>query len=670
VRCALAFILCVAACRSTAPPPGAEPEELGVEVRFEGLDEMSQSVLEDAALRELRAFVENGRRPADAADAAYSMELALRDNGYPHGTVEFTVERAALLFTVQEGVRVYFDGVEFPEIEDVEERAELREYFTFPGSGTLGTGDPYFRLADVEGAAGKVQTHFLLRGYLRVELLEPEITYSDDKTRARATIRVEKGPQYTVRSVTFQGLEPRDLGLIGKPYHVRVPAEAAGRLRRDLLDAGHQRQQVASARTIDHDAAVADITLTVTPGPRVRLGKLRFSGQEKTKEWFLRRRIPLREADYLAQRLIDRGVGNLYRTGLFAAVRPSLVDAGPDVSDLEIRLDELPARSVDVELGYGSYELARGAVRYRNQNFLRIGRRLGIEGRASVRSLGAEIDIEDPYLLGGNRTLELNAGYLLREEPSFDRESLQFELVVTQRFTSQKWKPYRFRFGYRLRVEQARNAPPDLVVDALTEGFTRTAGLFVSARRDTRDTPLIPNWGTLAEVALLWSAPGLGADLEFLEVDLRVSRFTTLRGRTVLGVTVRVIAREILNDDGNLPIQERLFLGGESDVRSFFESELGPGTTGEPLGGLTSAYATIELRRQVWEKLHVGLFYDIGMVAPRAWTVFGPPGHAVGLGARYYLPVGPIRLDVAYNPGRRFTADQSWAIHLAFGFSF
>jgi hypothetical protein len=32
--------------------------------------------------------------------------------------------------------------------------------------------------------------------------------------------------------------------------------------------------------------------------------------------------------------------------------------------------------------------------------------------------------------------------------------------------------------------------------------------------------------------------------------------------------------------------------------------------------------------------------------------------------------VGTLRLDVGYNPGRRFAADQPWAIHLAFGFSF
>ena len=33
-------------------------------------------------------------------------------------------------------------------------------------------------------------------------------------------------------------------------------------------------------------------------------------------------------------------------------------------------------------------------------------------------------------------------------------------------------------------------------------------------------------------------------------------------------------------------------------------------------------------------------------------------------------PIGPIRVDFAYNPMHRFAAKRKWAIHLSFGFSF
>ena len=68
--------------------------------------------------------------------------------------------------------------------------------------------------------------------------------------------------------------------------------------------------------------------------------------------------------------------------------------------------------------------------------------------------------------------------------------------------------------------------------------------------------------------------------------------------------------------------------------------------------------------------MYIAAFYDVGVVDETSWNVAGEAGHAVGLGLRYHLPIGPIRLDGAYNPGETFTQDRRWAIHFAVGFSF
>jgi outer membrane translocation and assembly module TamA len=91
---------------------------------------------------------------------------------------------------------------------------------------------------------------------------------------------------------------------------------------------------------------------------------------------------------------------------------------------------------------------------------------------------------------------------------------------------------------------------------------------------------------------------------------------------------------------------------------------------GEPLGGLTALQATLELRQGIWRDFYGALFYDIGWLSPSSFSVSEPPGQGVGIGFRYYLPVGPVRLDIAYNPSRLFAASSRWAIHLAVGFSF
>jgi outer membrane translocation and assembly module TamA len=72
---------------------------------------------------------------------------------------------------------------------------------------------------------------------------------------------------------------------------------------------------------------------------------------------------------------------------------------------------------------------------------------------------------------------------------------------------------------------------------------------------------------------------------------------------------------------------------------------------------------------RIWKNLWGAVFYDIGSVAADPWSL-SEPGHGIGGGLRYYFPIGPVRVDVAYNPGPLFAASNRWAFHITFGFSY
>ena len=67
----------------------------------------------DAARPELESFAKNGRRKADADDAAYAMEALLRERGHPEGKVSFDVQSEQLLFRIQEGPLAHRGCVRF-----------------------------------------------------------------------------------------------------------------------------------------------------------------------------------------------------------------------------------------------------------------------------------------------------------------------------------------------------------------------------------------------------------------------------------------------------------------------------------------------------------------------------------------------------------------------------
>src|SRR6185503_5417776 len=102
------------------------------------------------------------------------------------------------------------------------------------------------------------------------------------------------------------------------------------------------------------------------------------------------------------------------------------------------------------------------------------------------------------------------------------------------------------------------------------------------------------------------------------------------------------------NDPGQLPIQERFFNGGESTVRSFRESHLGPRSpNGDPEGGEFRNIFNVETRFPLFGPLQGALFVDAGNVGRKVEDYgFRDMRYAVGAGLRFALPIGPLRVDI------------------------
>jgi len=666
VRAAAALLLVASAC--AAPRGGREG---GTPILFEGLVEARARDLRFAARRELSEFEARGRRDADLEDAAYAMELALREGGFAHASVAFRREPERVVFVVHEGPRVVLDGIEFPGAAAFS-RKELEARFERPRRRLFADKEEaWFRLARVEAGVRDLERAYLLAGYHRVRVGPPRVFWSEDRARARVEVPVEEGPRFTVAQVEVEGAPEEEAAearaaLLGAPYHVRRPYEAAARIRGRLLAAGHQSAEVSAEAELDEASATAKVTLRVAPGPVFRARAIEIAGHDRTKERFIRSRVPLRPGEVLSQDRIDEGIDALHATGIFRSVRATVEELEDHEASLRIAVEELLARSVSFEAGWGSYELARARVRYEDRNLFGLGRQLGAELLGSLKSYGALGSVSDAHLLGPSRTLRVGAGFQQREEPSFTRTGTRFDVAVEQRFPG----PLRLTGAYVFDAQRARDVTGE-VPGAEEGGFITSAGLGLALVRDTRDDRLLPSRGSAAEAGLFWSSPALGADLDFLELRASLTRHFRLSDRVVLAAGFRFTTREVLDDRPTLPIAQRLFLGGDASVRSFGQDELGPlGANGDPIGGLTAAEGHVELRIRVRRRLHVAPFYDVGTLAKRSFELPGPPGHAVGVGLRYYLPVGPARLDVGYNPGRLFGASARIAVHFGFGFTF
>jgi outer membrane protein assembly factor BamA len=664
----LAAFLLLSACDDTA--------------RISGNRAVSDGDLEWAARGPLASW-RTHQRPADLVDAAESMRNRLDDQGYVWANVEGgppLVDDADRLpvFTVEEGPRVRIGVVEFKgdtalPVKQLRQLTRLERWYTSDG---------------IKAAPRRLVRGLRLAGYLTARVPAPTVRWTPGRDIADLTFHVAAGPRFTLAAERLQlegeqSLRVHLLVLLDGPgavCHPRMAGEAAARVRGWLVDHGYREAQVEATQRLDIDTATMEVDLVVRTGPRHILTGVTVQGGRRTQRAFIDRQArELRVGQPLSQGALDQTVSALTLTGLYRRVQSETI-AGeplPDGSiptEVRLLLREDPNQRVDLSAGFGSYEQLRGGIEYVDEHLLGRGLRFNTGVDASLKGWGGDIGLADPYLLGAGRRIGIELAYSEREEPSFSHQESSATLGVTQRMRP-LFDPaaYELRTAYRYAYSKDYDVTAPLAGEE-EDGSYITSSIGADLRRDTRMPKIIdPETGTLALVGFRVSAKPLGAEVEYFELSTEWSAAINPAPWLVATVHAGASTRDPI-DSNSLPIGERLFLGGEDTVRSFTKDDLGPrDVNGQPLGGLTRAVANLELRWRPWRNrrnIEIATFYDIGMVHHEPWTIGGPVGHGVGLGLRYRTPVGPIRLDAAYDPFDRLGAEDPWAVHLAVGFAF
>jgi outer membrane protein insertion porin family/translocation and assembly module TamA len=251
---------------------------------------------------------------------------------------------------------------------------------------------------------------------------------------------------------------------------------------------------------------------------------------------------------------------------------------------------------------------------------------------------------------------------------------------------------YQYEFG-RTRAEEAVFCSVFNVCDlsdiAQLTQRKRLAVLSAVASRDRTDNALEPTRGDQVRLELRHASSAIGSDpsLEFNRATATASFYFPVRGGSVLALRTQAGAVFSINSlrgaTGFVPPQERLYAGGPASVRGYNQNELGPvayivsvsqvdtvrTTTGEeylhadaaegfvrasPTGGNTFLVGNAELRLRspfLPRLLDWVAFMDVGNVYNRGLESFsfGELKWTPGLGVRVSSPVGPLRMDVAYN---------------------
>ncbi|MDQ3545439.1 MAG: BamA/TamA family outer membrane protein, partial [Verrucomicrobiota bacterium] len=603
-----------------------------------------------------------------------------------------------LRLDISEGPLVHLGTVQFIGNRQLQTE-KLFDYAVSPiregdaaGKGLL----PYVPSQLAEGAE-LVQRFYVSEGYVEA-VVEPPTSRYVQPDLVRAQIVIQEGRKYSFGNINFVGptlyggeaLRGQILDLSRRPYTEARVADIQRRIQSYYKTRGYYAVEVNAIG--DPSLAIngqVPVRVTVNPRQVYYYDGITVQGTRQLRPSYLFNRFKQYRGQPYSPETLDKKFRELTRTGLFNIVRIKPTPVHGNELRLDITVEEAKPQEFGFYIGYGTYEGAIVGASYANRDLFGFGRPITTSVEYTQRSYKADILFEDPYLF--------NTGFGLKARLfalTFDYDGYsKFELGG--RFTLSRQVTDAYSVGLVLGARHVEITDAGIRADLLgdTKYFITTVGF--THTLDLRKNPLSAPRGFVIDNTVDLATSALGSDIELLRAtgrvsyylsfapeqpqltgeDLQKSSFQKWFERSLLAFGARAGVVYPLDTAGvsealAIPIDERFFNGGSTTVRSFAERELGPSNRGNPIGGEFYTIFNVEYTFPIYGELLGAVFVDAGNLLPEA----SQPGlndmrYGVGLGLRYNLPIGPIRLDYGVNPSPR--QDEAFgAFHFSIGFAF
>ncbi|MCE9595694.1 MAG: BamA/TamA family outer membrane protein [Planctomycetes bacterium] len=675
LRYALLLAL-VSACASGRGDRGAalqHAQSSGVELVFAGALSFDAERLSTVASEDLERLPRAPNRRAVLDDAAFALQRFYRREGFADAEVAFqdlgSEAERSVRFDVREGPRVLVDGFEFPGANALT-FVELTELYAAPRVGDRSV----LVSSAVTELANAIEERYVARGYARVELDPPKIEREIGAAHARVSITVREGAIFRVGNVTWNGDlgalkgELDDLGRRERDavFNSQALGSLATRASELFAERGYPQIRVRPVEEHLTEDSKADVAFEVETGPKVTISAIDVRGNEHVARELVLSRVAFREGRLWRASDERDSLRELFRTGLFSAVEFAFEGTG-ELRTLVVRVREASSREFSVEPGYGSYERLRLGLGWRDKNWLGTARALNFDSTLAELAQRASLSLVDLHLFESDIEGVASIFGGRRIEPSFTSSDFGGSLTLTRNFS----RHTRGILGYQFRHSGVSDVDANVSSSDLVQDVD-ISSLLVTPTYDDRDQYFLPTKGTFAQLSVEYGSGATGSQLDFVRTRWTASQFLSLSDAMVVAGSWRGGVIAPFGGTDTIPLQERFFNGGENSVRAFREDDIGPiDGDGEPLGGEAFNVFSLELRRELAGNLDGAVFWDAGDVSARAgdFLKFEDLRHGPGVGLRYRLPIGPVRLDLGYNPDVQGT-ESRWVLHLSVGMSF
>ncbi|MCM5559020.1 outer membrane protein assembly factor BamA [Pleomorphomonas sp. JP5] len=664
-------------------------------VAFEGNDVKSDEMLKGVIELQPRSVLTQGKVESDTQRI---LELYRRSGRYDATVepkqVDLGKGRVDLIFQINEGPRTEVSQITFVGNKAYSDY-RLSSIISTKESGLFGwfkTSDTYTPeklSADQEALRRFYYNH----GYADFRVVSATADFDRQQNSFFLTFTVDEGERYkygdvkvetTLPDLNADDLKAMTLTRSGDTYSAAEVDKSLEAITTAVAAKGYAFVQVRPRGDRDYANRTIAVTYFVDEGTRAYIERINIIGNDRTRDYVIRREFDIGEGDAYNQVLIEKAERRLKNLGYFENVRIwSEQGSSVDKVIVNVQVDDKPTGELSVGAGYSTTNGILAELSLTEKNFLGRGQYVrasvskGITTDGKSGDSSYELSFTEPYLF--DRRLEGGFDVYRRNYSEGDNGVHPYDEANTGG---------KIRFGVPLNDDTTlglfyEGYKQEISgVQAAYSTFVPTGDRFISIvgaslTYNTVDDYSFPRNGVFAQIKQEFA--GVGGDATFLRTTGRVEYYKELVEDWDLIGHLGAKGGAMFGLDGDLETIDQFQVGG-SIIRGFESNGIGPrDSSGYALGGRYFFAASAETIFPVpFVPQEYGFWGSVFADAGTLWssdktTASSDNGLAlrasVGAGLVWQSPFGLLRADFAY-PVMKEDADRTQVFRFSGGTKF
>ncbi|HDS09145.1 MAG TPA: outer membrane protein assembly factor BamA [Firmicutes bacterium] len=459
---------------------------------------------------------------------------------------------------------------------------------------------------ELKSDLGIIREFYYSEGFIFATVEEGGIEFDSRERRIDVLVNINEGDRYSFGNLEINIEEPARGGQVYEQNEIKklFTIKTGDKFSRTKLDEtvaeirelygkkGYLNVSIYPKIEYDSVSKQGNVSFNIKEGTVSYVGKIMIKGNQKTKDYVIKRELLINEGDPFNSDLIKESQRKVYNLNYFKAVFPNPVETKlSDVLDLEWRVQEKETGRFQIGGAYSSEEGLIGSLELGEGNLLGRGYLLNFKYEHSSRRDDYSISFTDPWflhpwVLKKQLLVGLDLYHL-----TYDRVELYYQEIksgVSLRFGRHFGKYYRLYLKFRheevmIRVEEENKgkAPSDVL---LNTGLNMTNSIFFQISRDTRDYYYNPTSGSRyalsAEIAgdfikYNGAYSGFGGDVNYGRYIFDASWHFPTFWKFILDIKLQTGLVKGYANTPIPPIYERFFIGGDYDVRGYDDRSIG-----------------------------------------------------------------------------------------------